>query len=84
VSARLVDAAGRISLEGDAVGDARVVLLASEPYSFREVHVAELRELMPKRAVALIDGEMTGWYGSRAIAALGYLLRFRKQLASPT
>jgi len=30
--------------------------------------------------VALIDGEMTAWYGSRAIEALGYLARFRREI----
>jgi hypothetical protein len=30
----------------------------------------------------LIDGEMTAWYGSRAIAALGYLLKFREALTT--
>jgi len=61
---------------------AGVVLLSSEPYRFRERHADELREQLPGRTVALIDGEMTAWYGSRAIAALGYLARFRAALDS--
>lgn len=71
----------KISLE-EAVGDAAVVLLSSEPYRFRERHAEELRKRLPGRTVALIDGEMTAWYGSRAIAALGYLARFRAALDS--
>jgi ABC-type Fe3+-hydroxamate transport system substrate-binding protein len=58
---------------------ARLVLLASEPYRFRDAHLEEVRGLVRAR-VALIDGEMTSWYGSRAIEGLGYLLRFRRQL----
>ena len=75
-----------ISLDEAALGEARMILLASEPYPFREAHLEELRaQLRPQaRRVALIDGEMTGWYGSRAIKALGYLLRFRKELERPT
>lgn len=73
----------KISLDDGALGQARVVLLSSEPYPFRESHLAEVRACLPRaRRVALIDGEMTAWYGSRAIAAPGYLLKFRG--ASPT
>lgn len=60
------------------------VLLSSEPYAFRERHCVEILELLPPGArtrVALIDGAMTSWYGSRAIAGLGYLREFRLSLS---
>jgi len=66
----------------ETTAPAGLVLLSSEPYRFREHHVEELRRQLPGRKVALIDGEMTAWYGSRAIAALGYLARFRAALDS--
>ena len=69
-----------ISLEDETVGRAPVVLLSSEPYVFRDTHAEELRRRFPDRTVALIDGEMIAWYGSRAIKALGYLARFRAEL----
>jgi ABC-type Fe3+-hydroxamate transport system substrate-binding protein len=57
--------------------DVERVLLSSEPFHFKERHVAEVEELVPDAAqVALIDGEMTSWYGSRAIAGLDYLAEF--------
>lgn len=49
------------------------VLLSSEPYHFKDHHVAEIAAAVPGAQVALIDGEMTSWYGSRAIAGLRYL-----------
>jgi ABC-type Fe3+-hydroxamate transport system substrate-binding protein len=49
------------------------VLLSSEPFHFKEQHLAEVAELVPGAEVSLIDGEMTSWYGSRAIAGLDYL-----------
>jgi ABC-type Fe3+-hydroxamate transport system substrate-binding protein len=52
------------------------VLLSSEPFHFKAEHVAEVEGLVPGAAVSLIDGEMTSWYGSRAIAGLDYLARF--------
>jgi len=70
----------KIILESTA--SAGTVLLSSEPYRFLERHAEELREQLPGRKVALIDGEMIAWYGSRAIAALGYLGRFRVALDS--
>jgi ABC-type Fe3+-hydroxamate transport system substrate-binding protein len=49
------------------------VLLSSEPYHFHEHHLAEVAVALPGAEVSLIDGEMTSWYGSRAIAGLRYL-----------
>ena len=72
----------KVSLNEDAFESARIVLLSSEPYRFGESHADELRGSFPGRSVVLIDGEMTSWYGSRAIGALGYLLRLRKALAT--
>ena len=60
-----------------------VVLLSSEPYSFRERHRLEILDLLPAHSrtrVALIDGSMTSWYGSRAIQGLTYLREFRRTL----
>ena len=39
---------------------------------FRQRHVAELHDQL-NVPIDLIDGEMTSWYGSRAIRGLAYL-----------
>jgi ABC-type Fe3+-hydroxamate transport system substrate-binding protein len=60
------------------------VLLSSEPYSFVERHIAELRGQLPPQChseIQLIDGGMTSWYGSRAIEGLGYLRALRAALS---
>jgi ABC-type Fe3+-hydroxamate transport system substrate-binding protein len=49
------------------------VLLSSEPFMFRERHVSELRARHRHRRIELIDGEMTSWYGSRAIRGIDFL-----------
>jgi ABC-type Fe3+-hydroxamate transport system substrate-binding protein len=49
-----------------------VILLSSEPFPFREKHIAELRDLSPKSKVVLVDGEMFSWYGSRLLHAPRY------------
>ena len=53
------------------------VLLSTEPFMFRANHLAELRSRLPHTPIDLIDGEMTSWYGSRAIRGLAYLREFR-------
>ena len=54
---------------------AEIILLSTEPYRFGQKHRKEL-ELQTRLPVHLIDGEMTSWYGPRAIAGLRYLRDF--------
>lgn len=49
------------------------VLLSSEPYPFKDKHIAEINEMLPGVGVTLVDGEMFSWYGSRLLHASGYL-----------
>jgi ABC-type Fe3+-hydroxamate transport system substrate-binding protein len=60
----------------DFAGKVDHVLLSSEPFHFKPPHIEELSTLVPGAKVTLIDGEMTSWYGSRAIAGLDYLAKF--------
>jgi ABC-type Fe3+-hydroxamate transport system substrate-binding protein len=71
-----------IALDERTLDGVGLVLASSEPYMFRERHLAELAAMpaLAGKRVALIDGEMTSWYGSRAIAGLVYLPRFRRSL----
>lgn len=54
------------------------ILLSTEPYRFTNEHVAQLQKTL-NNPVALVDGEMLSWYGSRAIKGLHYL----QQLSLP-
>jgi ABC-type Fe3+-hydroxamate transport system substrate-binding protein len=70
----------RISLDGDLVSGVDRVLLSSEPYSFRDRHVEELRGAFPSRVgIHIVEGDMVSWYGSRAIAGLTYLRELRQR-----
>jgi len=53
-----------------------LILLSSEPYPFKDVHMAEIKAALPGVDVMLVDGEMFSWYGSRMREAVGYLSRF--------
>lgn len=74
----------KIELTAELLSGVDRVLLSSEPYAFRQKHVDELgKALSPLTchrspiAVSLIDGEMTSWYGSRAVAGINYLRHLR-------
>ena len=67
-----------LRLEG-AAGRVDRVLLSSEPYPFRERHLAEVRAALPSVPVELIDGEQVSWYGSRAITGVGYLAEYARR-----
>lgn len=70
-----------IALE-DYVDQVDHVLLSSEPFPFKAHHIAEVQARFPDAEVRLIDGEMTSWYGSRAIAGLRYLDAFTQTRAT--
>ena len=55
---------------------ADLVLFSSEPFPFKDRHVETFRREfgIERKRLVFIDGEMTSWYGSRAVAGLRYLL----------
>jgi ABC-type Fe3+-hydroxamate transport system substrate-binding protein len=65
--------------EGLLAGTDRV-LFASEPFPFKQTHIDAFRADFPAHAAkaAIIDAEMTSWYGSRAIQGLAYLADFAR------
>ncbi|MEK3979762.1 helical backbone metal receptor [Psychrobacillus sp. FSL K6-2836] len=50
------------------------LLLASEPFPFKEKHLAEFQAFLPHTEIILVDGEMF-WYGSRMLVAGEYLAK---------
>ena len=53
------------------------IFLSSEPYPFKEKHIAETEALMMKKnsnvKVLIVNGEYFSWYGSRLKNAANYL-----------
>lgn len=49
----------------DDLQAAEVILLSTEPFPFKERHVAELQEKFPYKLIKLVDGEAFSWFGSR-------------------
>ena len=62
-----------ISTEQLQQASPQLILLSSEPYPFKEKHIAEFRELCPQALIKVVDGEMFSWYGSRLLQAPAYM-----------
>jgi ABC-type Fe3+-hydroxamate transport system substrate-binding protein len=58
-----------------------VILLSSEPYPFKEKHIAEFEAMLPGAIIKVVDGEMFSWYGSRLLLAPGYFEVLVKELS---
>ena len=50
-----------------------LILLSSEPYPFKDAHIAEIKAIVPDAGIRLVDGEMFSWYGSRMRLAPSYM-----------
>lgn len=62
-----------VTLEQIKECNPELVLLSSEPYPFKDEHIAEIKAVLPNAEVKLVDGEMFSWYGSRLKKAVAYL-----------
>jgi ABC-type Fe3+-hydroxamate transport system substrate-binding protein len=59
-----------------------LLLLSSEPYPFKQTHVNELRQHLPQTKIALVDGEMFSWYGSRLLQAPAYFKTLHERIVA--
>jgi ABC-type Fe3+-hydroxamate transport system substrate-binding protein len=61
-------------------GEPDVVFLSTEPYPFKEEHLALFQERFQGSEIMLVDGEMCSWYGSRMLQSVSYLSRLQGSL----
>ena len=59
-----------------------IIFLSSEPYPFKQKHISELQNLLPKVKIILVDGEMFSWYGSRLRFSANYFKELLNQLSN--
>lgn len=62
----------QLTAESLTASQAELVFLSSEPYPFKEKHIEELKALLPKANIMLVDGELFSWYGSRLLYSASY------------
>jgi ABC-type Fe3+-hydroxamate transport system substrate-binding protein len=58
-----------------------LIFLSSEPYPFKERHLAYFNEICPDARVIIVDGEMFSWYGNRLALSADYFIKLRKNLS---
>jgi len=69
-----------ITLEELAAAAPEVVMLSSEPFPFKQRHIAEIEQLCPLAVVKQVDGELFSWYGSRMLQAAPYFASLRNEI----
>jgi ABC-type Fe3+-hydroxamate transport system substrate-binding protein len=69
-----------LSLEEIKALNPDILFLSSEPYPFKEEHIKELQNQLPKSKVILVDGELFSWYGSRLAKSVAYFNELIKDL----
>ncbi len=57
--------------------ECELILLSTEPYPFKQIHVEELQNIFPGIRIMLADGEMFSWYGNRMLHAPAYFEQLR-------
>ena len=58
------------------------IFLSSEPFPFKEKHIAHYQQICPSSKIILVDGEFFSWYGSRLLKAPSYFMNLRSRVAS--
>ncbi|MEL7220655.1 MAG: helical backbone metal receptor [Bacteroidota bacterium] len=61
-----------VSIANLQAANPEVILLSSEPFPFKEKHLAELQKHCPQAVIKLVDGELFSWYGSRLLHSASY------------
>ena len=70
-----------ISISQLLIANYKLLLLSSEPYPFKQIHIDELQLQLPHTKILLVDGEMFSWYGSRLLKATEYFSQLRASVA---
>ncbi|WP_139419498.1 ABC transporter substrate-binding protein [Chryseobacterium mulctrae] len=51
-------------IQAEDLVEADVIMLSSEPFPFKEKHIAELKKVYPDKKIMIVDGEAFSWYGT--------------------
>lgn len=74
-----------LALDQALLDAADLILFSSEPYRFlpQDLETFARDYDCPLEKLRLIDGEMTSWYGSRAIQGLRYMAQIAREVSTP-
>ncbi|MCF6168761.1 helical backbone metal receptor [Lutibacter sp.] len=68
----------KIRLEGDP----DVIILSSEPFSFKDEHAMEIATYSNRSVTVFADGELFSWFGSRLLLSFDYFKELHKRIES--
>lgn len=57
-----------------------LIFLSSEPFPFKEKHIARFQEICPSATILMVDGELFSWYGSRLLHTVDYLQKLHVRI----
>ncbi|WP_332454364.1 helical backbone metal receptor [Chryseobacterium aquaticum] len=59
-------------IQVEDLAEAEIIMLSSEPFPFKEKHIAELKEFYPDKKIMIVDGEAFSWYGTHIAKCENY------------
>lgn len=59
-------------ITAEDLSEADAIMLSSEPFPFREKHIAELKAIYPDKKIIIVDGEAFSWYGTHIAKCENY------------
>lgn len=62
------------------LAEADVIMLSSEPFPFKEKHIAEIKEFYPDKKILIVDGEAFSWYGTHIAKCENYFKKLISEL----
>lgn len=64
------------------LADTDIIMLSSEPFPFKEKHIAELKEHYPDKKIMIVDGEAFSWYGTHIAKCENYFKKLVSEIDS--
>ncbi|KFE97416.1 iron ABC transporter [Chryseobacterium formosense] len=59
-------------ITAEDLAEADAIMLSSEPFPFKEKHIAELKAIYPDKKIIIVDGEAFSWYGTHIAKCENY------------
>jgi ABC-type Fe3+-hydroxamate transport system substrate-binding protein len=69
-------------IKTEDLAEADVIMLSSEPFPFKEKHIAELKGVYPDKKIMIVDGEAFSWYGTHIAKCEHYFKELLSEMHS--
>ncbi|KFF13037.1 iron ABC transporter [Chryseobacterium soli] len=69
-------------IKAEDLAEADVIMLSSEPFPFKEKHIAELKGVYTDKKIMIVDGEAFSWYGTHIAKCENYFKELLSEMHS--